>query len=137
MIISLVIPFGFMLFMSVSMNRVWGLYNFLQVISNLRNYRRLMIPAASDFLLVMVESVSNFSFLKEQNVQVWLKEYVFGKSKKLQQILTGDGVMMLTLIVSLPLIGALLFLLHKFKNSSHLQKLKAKLMWSSVLRSQL
>ena len=33
-IFSLAIPFGFMLFMSVSMDTVWGFYNMLQILGN-------------------------------------------------------------------------------------------------------
>jgi len=38
MIFTLIVPFCFMLFMSCSMDRVWGLYNMLQVQSNIPNF---------------------------------------------------------------------------------------------------
>lgn len=38
MIFTLVVPFLFMIFMSVSMNRVWALYNMLQLLINISNY---------------------------------------------------------------------------------------------------
>jgi len=45
MIFTLIVPFGFMLFMSVSMGRVWSLYLMLQVTSNINNLHPLLIPA--------------------------------------------------------------------------------------------
>ena len=45
MIVTLVIPFGFMLFMSMSMNRVWSLYLMMQLASNLNNFGTLILPA--------------------------------------------------------------------------------------------
>jgi hypothetical protein len=38
MIFTLVVPFLFMIVMSVSMNRVWALYNMLQLLINISNY---------------------------------------------------------------------------------------------------
>ena len=80
MLFTLIVPFGFMIFMSVSMNRVWGFYNLLQLISNLQRYEALLIPAPSGYLLFILGNVSNFSILKEQNVQNWLKDVVFGNA---------------------------------------------------------
>ena len=37
MLLTLFVPFGFMLFMSVSMDRVWSMYLMLQIVSNLMN----------------------------------------------------------------------------------------------------
>ena len=39
MILTLVIPFLFMVFMSMSMDRVWSFYLMLQIISNLMNLK--------------------------------------------------------------------------------------------------
>lgn len=89
MLITLIVPFGFMVFMSVSMNRVWSLYLMLQIISNITNYPSLLIPANSQYIIFILQNISYFKILQEQNVQIWLKENVFGKMKILQQILIG------------------------------------------------
>ena len=47
MLFTLLVPFGFMLFMSMSMNRVWGMYNMVQLIANITNFKALLIPANS------------------------------------------------------------------------------------------
>ena len=39
MILTLVVPFLFMVFMSMSMDRVWSFYLMLQIISNLMNLK--------------------------------------------------------------------------------------------------
>ena len=38
MLLTLIIPFCFMLFMSASMDRVWSFYNMLQLSTNIMNY---------------------------------------------------------------------------------------------------
>jgi hypothetical protein len=45
MLITLIIPFCFMIFMSVSMNRVWSLYLMMQIIGNIADLRNFVIPS--------------------------------------------------------------------------------------------
>ena len=54
MILTLVIPFIFMVFMSVSMNRVWSLYLMLQIISNLMNIK-LQRPGNAEYIMFIAE----------------------------------------------------------------------------------
>ena len=68
MIITLVIPFGFMIFMSVSMNRVWALYNMLQLLNNLEEYRLLAIPPNLGMILDAIGGMVNFSILDSEIV---------------------------------------------------------------------
>jgi len=68
MIFTLIVPFCFMLFMSMSMGRVWSLYLMLQVTSNINNFSVLLIPANTQYILFILANVSNFSVLKEANV---------------------------------------------------------------------
>ena len=51
MIFTLVVPFAFMVIMSVSMHRVWALYNMLQLLINLTNQSRVMVPSNVELLL--------------------------------------------------------------------------------------
>ena len=69
MIFTLVLPFAFMVLMSVSMNRVWALYNVLQLLINLSNYERVIVPANTEFLLSTISNIVNFSILEQQNVK--------------------------------------------------------------------
>ena len=68
MITTLVIPFAFMVLMSVSMNRVWALYNMLQLLINLSNYEMVYVPVNMEFLLRTISNIVNFSILEQQNV---------------------------------------------------------------------
>jgi len=54
-----------MVFMSVSMGRVWSLYLMLQVTSNINNLERLLIPANAQYVLIIMQNVSNFNILKD------------------------------------------------------------------------
>lgn len=45
MLLTLIIPFCFMVFMSFSMAIVWELYKMMQLITNISNYHTLTIPA--------------------------------------------------------------------------------------------
>jgi len=137
MLFTLIVPFAFMLFMSVSMNRVWGLYNLMQLICNLLRYEQLLIPAPSAFLLKVVGNVSNFSVLKEQNVQNWLKNSVFKHAEALEQFLFEQGMLMLSLYLLVPSVIVTMVLVKVFKNGKLVQIIKRKLMWSSIFRSQI
>lgn len=77
MIFSLVVPLLFMVFMSVSINRVWGMYNSLQLLSNFSSYDSLLIPPASFELLQVLKNVSYFNLLQNEQVQLFLRAHVF------------------------------------------------------------
>ena len=67
MIFTLVIPFLFMIFMSVSMDRVWSLYLMLQIVSNLLNLK-IQRPGNAEYILFLIEKIATFKLLKEENV---------------------------------------------------------------------
>ena len=69
MIFTLVIPFAFMIFMSVSMERVWSLYNTMQLMANILQYQMLKISANSLFFIDIIKKTSNFDLLGEPNIQ--------------------------------------------------------------------
>ena len=137
MLVTLIIPFIFMIFMSVSLNRVWGLYNMLQIVSNLVNYKLMSIPANSYYLLFILKNVSNFSIFKDENVQLWLKEHILSRADALREFLVSSDSLILAMIVLLPATVVVVVLFKKYKDSALLANLKAKLMWSSVFRSQI
>ena len=80
MLLTLVVPFAFMVLMSVSMNRVWALYNMLQLLINLNNYPRVSVPANTEFLLDTISNIVNFSILEQENVKQGLEKHVFGRA---------------------------------------------------------
>ena len=68
MMLTLVVPLCFMVFMSVSMERVWAVYNMLQLAVNINNYPDLKVPANTKFFFEIVNGITNFSFFEEKNV---------------------------------------------------------------------
>lgn len=123
--------------MSMSMNRVWGMYNMIQLISNITNLKQLMIPANSHQFLMVLKNVAFFNMLKQIDVQLWLKENIFKNMSGLQELITGQGTIFFAMIgISLSLI--VILILNKYcKNKPIVDKLKNKIMWSSVFRSAL
>ena len=85
-----------------------------------------------------MQNVSNFKVLQEQNVQVWMKENIFGKVEWLQDFLMGQGTLILGLIVVTVLLGVYFLLKKLLKSTSPLvDKMKKKLMYSPIFRSQI
>ena len=64
LIYTFVIPLGFMLFMSVSMNRVWGLYLMLQIVAHITNYEALIIPATAADVANALYYISYFKMME-------------------------------------------------------------------------
>lgn len=83
MIFTLVVPLAFMLFMSVSMNRVWALYNMLQLLINLDKYVMISVPSNVELILEIITNIVNFSLLEQENVKQSLEKHVFGRAKGL------------------------------------------------------
>jgi hypothetical protein len=78
--VSFVIPFLFMLFARVSMDRVWALYYMLQMMTNLSNFIILLTPSNSLYILIVIKNVVCFRLMKNESVQRLAKKYIF-KSK--------------------------------------------------------
>ena len=89
MLLTLIIPFCFMVFMSFSMAKVWELYKMMQLITNISNYKTLSIPANLSLMLSVVQNIVGFSVFSNSQIQVWMKKHVFGKMERLQQFLIG------------------------------------------------
>ena len=68
MLLTLVVPLLFMVFMSVSMERVWAVYNMLQLVVNINNYPDLKVPANAQFFFEIVTGITNFSIFEDKNV---------------------------------------------------------------------
>lgn len=113
MLFTLVVPFCFMLFMSVSMDRVWSMYLMLQLTSNLMNLSCIQRPGNVEYLLFMGQKISDFKVASEPNIQHWLKFYVFKNVQWLQDILMGQGTFLLSLEIFI-LILALIKFAQKF-----------------------
>jgi hypothetical protein len=96
-----------------------------------------MIPANSHQFLMVLKNVAFFNMLKQIDVQLWLKENIFKNMSGLQELITGQGTIFFAMIgISLSLI--VIVILNKYcKNKPIVDKLKNKIMWSSVFRSAL
>ena len=86
---------------------------------------------------MILENIANFKILQEPNVQLWLSENVFGRFTTLKRIIVGQGTLMFGLI-GMGLLLSGLFIANKLlKNSTIVEKIKEKIMWSPVFRSQI
>ena len=63
LIVSFVVPFCFMLFFRVGMNRIWALYYMLQLLVNIKNFKQLLTPANAQLVVDMTDNVVNFKLL--------------------------------------------------------------------------
>ena len=90
MLMTLAIPFVLMLLMKVSMNRIWSLYNMFQLLINLKNYELMQMPANLGMTLRKIETTVNFNVMEQPIVQLWLKQHVFGRMERLQEILVSN-----------------------------------------------
>lgn len=77
LLVSFIIPFLFMLFARVSMDRVWALYYMLQMMTNLSNYIKLLTPSNSYYILIMIKNVVCFRLMKNETVQRLATKYIF------------------------------------------------------------
>lgn len=57
---SLIFGLMLVLCMGIGMGRVWSLYFMLQIVSNIRNYDELRIPANVNYILKLLDEISNF-----------------------------------------------------------------------------
>ena len=67
MLLTLIIPFAFMVFMSASMDSVWSMYLMIQILSNLMNFN-IKIPGNAMFVVFSGEKISTFKITEESNV---------------------------------------------------------------------
>ena len=83
MLLTLIIPFCFMVFMSFSMDKVWELYKMMQLITNISNYQTITIPANLSLMLNIVQNIVSFSLFDNNLIQKWMTKHVFGKLENL------------------------------------------------------
>ena len=94
MLFSLLVPFGFMIFLSFKMNKVWGLYNMMQLVSFQLKIKNLNRPTNSEILLKIVDGISNFSIGSNEfvvglikNVQSDVLDFVLGLGEQLLMVI--------------------------------------------------
>ena len=137
MLLTLIVPLGFMIFMSISMDRVWSMYLMLQIVGNFVNLNCLQRPGNVEYVLFMAKKVSDFKIAEEPNVRNWAKQYIFKNLEYLQFLTLGQGSYLLALEF-LIVIVLLIKLIQKIKQDGKLTKaIKRKIMWSSFFRGQI
>ena len=134
-IASLIIPFAFMVFLSISMNRAWSLYLMLQVVSNINRFEILIIPATAKPIILMMEWITNFKIMENETVQKFMKKYVFKNLSQIQEYVTDQGTVFIAMIIC----GFALFtvlIVQKCKIKLEIkQKIKNLVMWTPIFRS--
>ena len=81
------------------MNRAWGFYLALQIISNIKNMEMLTIPASARLVVEVLNEMANFKFFQNYYIKSMLRIHIFGNMQDLQQFLLGQGVMFLGVIL--------------------------------------
>ncbi|MFM1932434.1 MAG: hypothetical protein RL226_1737 [Bacteroidota bacterium] len=137
MFITLIIPFVFLIFMSVSMTRVWALYNMSQLLINLDDYRKIALPGNLSFVLQVIKGMVYFKILDQPSVQVFLNNHVFNRMHTLQKILVGQGLFVTSSIFLAFAIAVVVVGLKVKALQTIFIKIKHKIMFSSVFRSQI
>ena len=61
MLVTFAVPFAFMMLMKFSLNKIWSLYNMLQLLVNVKNYVPLVIPGNLSMVLDLIENTVYFS----------------------------------------------------------------------------
>ena len=135
MLLTIAVPFIFMVFMSLSMNRVWALYNMIQLLVNLNEYKMIKIPGNLGLVLEVLQGMVNFSILDQEHVQSFLKKHVFKKMEKLQNFLMGQGPLVTSLIFLCAAILIVKIGMRVRRFETLFTKIKNKLMFSSIFRS--
>ena len=82
-----------MLFMKVSMDRVWATYYMLQLIGNITNFTNLLIPANAMLVISLIQNVAYFKILENEFIQRMAKKYVFNeKTLWIKSLFMDSGV---------------------------------------------
>ena len=66
MLVTLIAPLFFQVFMSIGMNRVWSLYLMLQISSNISFVESIMIPGSVNLIMETIYNMSNFKILETE-----------------------------------------------------------------------
>lgn len=83
------VPLGFMIFMSVSMNRVWGLYLMLQIVSHITQYDALILPASAENVAKALYYVSYFKMAQHPLVQQKISHFFGDELKGVKDFMFG------------------------------------------------
>jgi len=66
---TFIIPLVLQVFISMSMNLIWGLFNTLQLITNIKNLsEHIKTPATVLLLLKMVDVTVNFKIMEQPTI---------------------------------------------------------------------
>ena len=68
---------------------------------------------------------------------MWLSDNVFGRFKTLQSIIIGQGTLVFGLIVCSSMLVGVFILSKLVGNAEFITKIKEKIMWSPIFRSQI
>ena len=105
LLLTLVIPFCFLIFVQVSMDSVWTMYLTLQILCNLLN---IMIkrPGNAELILFVGSNISNFKINEDPTIKQWIKmgvsDWVANQSSFL--IYAIFGVVLMVVIAGLKML---------------------------------
>ena len=90
MLVTLIAPLFFQVFMSIGMNRVWSLYLMLQIASNISFVDSIMIPGSVNLILETIYNMSNFKIFETKfAIDLKLKHKLY--QPNMHHYTLGDG----------------------------------------------
>lgn len=127
-----------MLFMRVSMDRIWALFYMLQLLANLKNVKNQLTPANAQVLITMMDNVVCFKVFQNEFVQSFLIEKVLSKKTMwIKKIMLDQGIDFTNQII---FVGGLTVILIGSKIKicrEYFEEQKKAWMWGGILRSKL
>ena len=136
MVVSFVIPFIVMVFASISIDKVWGLYNMLQVVSLCFTFKLALIPSNAMFVLQLFYSIANFSLGSNQIVRNLLSQHFAPVLSVITDL--GEATLVIIILCSIVLIVSVLPFIFRFKKTCLIklrERIYKKLVFNSFLRS--
>jgi hypothetical protein len=115
-------PLFLMLCMNIKMGRVWSLYFMLQIVSNIRNFTELRIPANVSHVLQLLDQISNFRITTVKSFS-----HFFGANRTFVQ-----KEMIIAIVVYFTILALVWGMELNWRKTKYI---KRKLMWSGILRS--
>lgn len=119
------------------MDLIWGLFNMMDLIQNLRNFEKIKLPGNVDMILQTIDRTVNFKITEIPAV----KEFLITYTPIIRNTLKGDGMFWVALLIMFTCILIFYTCLNMKRKHPCIEKISKKildaLMWSTVIRALL
>ena len=136
-VVSVVIPLVFMICLKFSMDKAWHFYLMLQVVSNIRNFDILVVPASAYPTILIISKISSFKITEEPLIRSYIKYLLDFHQNGFIHFIFYQGTFF-TVLLWMAFLLILLLLMRVVKMKQNIVDwLKNKIMWSPIMRSQI